>query len=79
MEEDSSDIMPDQQPPSTQIPKQTPTNSKEKMTPMVRQIPCPLKQLRPKQAAEAKLLAAQGKQKVGFLQKQEKIRAAEAT
>ena len=45
---------------------------------MERQVPDPLKQLRQKQAAEAKLLAAQQRQRSGSLQENVKIREAEA-
>jgi hypothetical protein len=48
------------------------------MPPMTRTTPDPLKQMRQKQAAEAKLLAAQNKQREGIRREQEKIRAAEA-
>ena len=43
---------------------------------MARQIPYPLKQLRQKYAADAKLLAARNIQKVGVLREQAKIREA---
>ncbi len=48
------------------------------MRPMSRHVPDPLKQLRQKQAAEAKLPAAQERQRSGQLREQEKIREAEA-
>jgi hypothetical protein len=41
--------------------------------------PDPLKKIRQKQAAEAKLVAAQNRQRGGIRKEQEKIRAAEAT
>ena len=49
------------------------------MPPMTRTTPNPLKQIRQKQAAEAKLLAAQNRQREGLRKEQEKILAAEAT
>ena len=48
------------------------------MPPMAMTTPDPLKQMRQKQAAEAKLLATQNKQRDGIRREQEKIRAAEA-
>ena len=48
------------------------------MPPMERQFPDPLKQLRQKQATEAKLLAAQQRQKSGALKEQAKISEAKA-
>jgi len=49
------------------------------MLPMERHVPEPLKQLRQKQAAEAKLLAAQHRQRSGVLKDHAKIREAQAT
>ena len=49
------------------------------MPPMARQVPDPLKQLKQKQAAEAKLLAAQQRRRSSQLREQAKIREAEAT
>jgi hypothetical protein len=46
---------------------------------MERHVPDPLKQLRQKQAAEGKLLAAQQRQGSGALKEQAKIREAKAT
>ena len=48
------------------------------MPPMTRTNPDPLKHMRQKQAAEAKLLAAQNRQREGLRKEHEKIRAAEA-
>jgi hypothetical protein len=48
------------------------------MPPMERQVPDPLKQLRQKQAAEAKVLAAQQTQRSGAFKEQAKNREAEA-
>ena len=48
------------------------------MPPMERQVPDPLKQLSQKQAAEAKLLAAQQRQRSGDLKEHAKIREAKA-
>jgi len=47
------------------------------MPPMERQLPDPLKQMRQKQAAVAKLLAAKNRQREGIRKEQDKIRAAE--
>jgi hypothetical protein len=68
-------------PTSKKIPKTTPENrdkGKDKMPPMTRATPDPLKQMRQQQAAEAKLLAAQNRQREGLRKEQEKTRAAEA-
>ena len=46
---------------------------------MERQVPDPLKQLRQKQAAVAKLLAAQQRHRSGELKEQAKIKEAKAT
>ena len=62
-------------------PKTTPQTRNtggDKMPPMTRGTPDPLKQMRQQQAAEAKLLAAQNRQREGIRKEQEKIRAAEA-
>jgi hypothetical protein len=62
-------------------PKTTTENrntGKEKMQPMARQTPDPLKQMRQKQAEAAKLLAAQNRQREGIRKEQERIRAVEA-
>ena len=48
------------------------------MPPMDMQIPDPLKLMRHKQAAEAKLLATERRQRSGVLKEQAKIREAEA-
>ena len=48
------------------------------MPPLARATPDPLKQMRQQQATEAKLLAAQIRQREGIRKEQEKIRAAEA-
>jgi cytoskeletal protein RodZ len=48
------------------------------MPSLARATPDPLKQMRQQQAAEAKLLAAQNRQREGIRREQEKIRAAEA-
>jgi hypothetical protein len=48
------------------------------MPPMTRQIPDPLKQMRQKQAADAKQLATENMKREGLRKEQEKIRAAEA-
>ena len=48
------------------------------MPPMARQTLDPLKQMRHKQAADAKRLAAENRQRAGALKEQEQIRAAEA-
>jgi hypothetical protein len=56
-----------------------PTNGKEKMPPMARHVPDPLKQLRQKHVAEVNLLAAQKRKRAGgVLREQAKIREAEA-
>jgi hypothetical protein len=49
------------------------------MPPMERQLPDPLKKMRQKHAADAKLLASQTIQKKGIRKEQDKIRVAEAT
>jgi len=46
---------------------------------MERQLPDPLKQMKQKQAADAKSLAAQTRQWKGIRKEQEKIRIAKAT
>ena len=63
------------------VPETTPENwnkGKDKMPPMTRTTPDPLKHIRQKQAAEAKLLAAHNRQREGLRKEQENIRAAEA-
>ena len=72
-----------EQPPTPKTnPKTTPESSNKgedkKMPSMARATPDPLKQMRQQQAAEAKLLAAQNRQREGVRKEQEKIRAAEA-
>jgi lipopolysaccharide export system protein LptC len=47
------------------------------MTPMDRQMPDPLKLMRQQQAAEAKRLAAEQRQRSGLLKEQVKLREAE--
>jgi type IV secretory pathway VirB10-like protein len=90
LQEDQEEPLPpnntDQQnkekPPTPKnIPKTTPENrnkGKDKMPPMTRATPDPLKQMRQQQVAEAKLLAAENRQREGLRKEQEKIRAAEA-
>jgi len=59
-------------------PPTPPTKGKEKMPLMDRQIPDPRKQMRQKQAAEAKRLATDQRQRSGLLKEHGKIREAEA-
>jgi hypothetical protein len=47
-----------------------PSKGKEKMPPMERQVPEPLKKLRQKHALEAKILAAQQRHRSGALKEQ---------
>ena len=85
-EEGLQDIEEEDQQPSKEQPPPTnkgkpptpPTKDKEKMTPMDRQIPDPLKLMRQQQAAEAKRLAAEQRQRSGKLKKQAKLREEEA-
>ena len=63
------------------LTKTTPDNQnkeKEKMPPLTMLALDPLKQMRQKHATDAKLLAAQKRQRAGALKEQERIRAAEA-
>jgi hypothetical protein len=66
------------QPPPKGKPPTPTTKGKEKMTPMDRQIPDPLKLMRQQQAAEAKRLAAEQRQRSGKLKEQAKLRETEA-
>ena len=66
------------------LPKNTHDNlpqgkGKDKMPPMKWQLPEPLKYMRQKQAADAKLLAAHAGQREGICKEQENIRTTEAT
>jgi hypothetical protein len=56
-----------------------PTRGREKMLPMDRHTPYPLKQFREKQETKAKALAAQNKQKACAMKEKEKQRATKAT
>jgi hypothetical protein len=59
-EEEQQKTNHDRQPPDNTVKQPAPpSKGKEKMPPVERLVPNPLKQLRQKQVAEAKLLAAQ--------------------
>jgi hypothetical protein len=65
-------------PPKNKQKNQTTCKGKDKRPPMERHLPDPLKQTRQKQAKDAKLLAAQTRQREGIRKEQDKIRAREA-
>jgi hypothetical protein len=86
-EQELEELLPTQIDKQSPIPQNLPKNKqdnvpqgkgKDKMPPIERQLPNPLKEMRQKHAADTKLLAAQTIQMEGIRKKQEKTIADEA-
>ncbi len=63
--------------PKSKLHNRPPDKGKDKMSPLERQLPYPLKQARQKQAADSNPLVAHTSQRAGVLKEQAKIRAVE--